>query len=54
MQEASPRTAAHDPISALVGDDCSWCANGALTRAEFKGDDAAVCDDCGTPAARVW
>lgn len=41
-------------LAPLVGDDCAWCANGTLARESFKGDDAAVCENCGTPAARVW
>lgn len=54
MQETSWRNATEDPVAALVGGECSWCVNGELKKDEFKGDEAAVCDDCGTPAARVW
>lgn len=54
MQETSIQNAAEDPVSALVGHECSWCVDGALARTEFKGDDAAVCENCGTPAVRVW
>ena len=54
MPETSSQNVTEDPVAALVGDDCRWCVDGALTRDEFKGDDAAVCDNCGTPAVRVW
>lgn len=54
MQRPSSRNETEPVLAALAGDDCRWCDSGTLTRAEFKGDDAAVCDECATPAARVW
>lgn len=54
MQHASSPDASESLLTALVGEDCRWCATGTLVREEFKDDDAAVCDDCGTPAVRVW
>jgi hypothetical protein len=54
MQQVSSKATSDSVLAALVGDDCSWCATGALTREEFKGDAAVVCEECGTPAARVW
>jgi hypothetical protein len=54
MQQVSSQDASDALLAALVGDDCSWCATGTLAREEFRGDDAVVCEDCGTPAARVW
>lgn len=54
MQHANSQDASDSVLAALVGDECSWCATGALAREEFKGDEAVVCEECGTPAARVW
>lgn len=54
MQQVSSQDASEPVLVALVGDECSWCASGTLAREVFKGDEAVVCDDCGTPAARVW
>jgi hypothetical protein len=35
--------------------NCQWDGcEGTLGRATFKGDDALVCQTCGTPAVRVW
>ncbi|WP_168215805.1 HVO_A0556 family zinc finger protein [Halorussus ruber] len=41
-------------LAELVGEECCWCTSGTLAREEFKGDEAVVCDECGTPGARVW
>ena len=54
MQEAALQNATEPVLAALVGDDCNWCATGTLARDEFRGDDAVVCEDCETPAVRVW
>jgi hypothetical protein len=54
MQQVPSEDASGSLLAILVGDDCRWCAHGTLAREEFKGDDAAVCENCGTPAARVW
>ncbi|USZ67367.1 hypothetical protein NGM10_11565 [Halorussus salilacus] len=54
MQGTSRGTRTDSLLAALVGDDCNWCARGTLARGEFKGDDAVVCEECDTPAARVW
>ncbi|WP_202932651.1 HVO_A0556 family zinc finger protein [Halorussus salinus] len=54
MQQVTSQDTSDAVLAALVGDDCSWCATGALAREEFKGDAAVVCEECGTPAARVW
>ncbi|UPV75209.1 hypothetical protein M0R89_03850 [Halorussus limi] len=54
MQQVSSQDASTPVLAALVGDECSWCAAGTLAREEFKGDAAVVCEECGTPAARVW
>ena len=32
---------------------CQYC-DGDLVRGTFKGDEAILCDDCDTPAVRVW
>jgi hypothetical protein len=54
MQSKTQQRSSNTLLASLVGDDCSWCRTGTLAREEFKSDDAAVCDECGTPGARVW
>jgi hypothetical protein len=54
MQQISSQNTSESVLAALVGDECSWCASGTLARETFKGDDAVVCENCGTPAVRVW
>lgn len=38
----------------LVGRSCHFCETGTLVAAEYKGNDAVVCPDCGTPAVQFW
>lgn len=42
-------------IERLDDTDCQWdgCA-GTLNRTTFGGDEAIVCETCGTPAVRFW
>ncbi|NHN60070.1 MULTISPECIES: HVO_A0556 family zinc finger protein [Halorussus] len=54
MQSVSSEVDPDALLAPLVGDGCAWCATGTLARDSFKGDDAVVCESCGTPAARVW
>ncbi|WP_167599459.1 HVO_A0556 family zinc finger protein [Halorussus marinus] len=54
MQRSSARHATDSVLATLAGDDCDWCSSGTLVRGRFKGDDAVVCEDCETPAVRVW
>ena len=54
MQQVSSQDTSDAVLTTLVGDDCSWCGAGTLAREEFKGDAAVVCEECGTPAVRVW
>jgi hypothetical protein len=54
MQHLSSNDTSESLLASLIGDECSWCAAGTLARAEFKRDDAVVCDECGTPGVRVW
>ncbi|WP_162224350.1 HVO_A0556 family zinc finger protein [Halorussus amylolyticus] len=54
MQETSRSGTTESMLRSLVGDDCCWCTAGTLTRETFKGDDAVVCENCETPAVRVW
>lgn len=54
MQRVPSNDVTEPLLAALAGDDCRWCGTGTLAREEFKGDDAVVCDACGTPAVRVW
>ncbi|RQG96030.1 HVO_A0556 family zinc finger protein [Natrarchaeobius chitinivorans] len=41
-------------VDALVGGNCSYCEDGTLVRDSYKGNAAAVCDCCETPAVQVW
>jgi hypothetical protein len=43
-----------DPIAVLVGADCGWCGATALGRGRYKDDRAVVCENCGTPALRLF
>lgn len=54
MQQVPSQDASESLLATLVGGDCRWCATGTLAREEFKGDAAVVCENCGTPAVRVW
>jgi hypothetical protein len=54
MQQVPSQNTSKSLLATLVGGDCRWCATGTLVREEFKGDAAAVCENCGTPAVRVW
>ncbi|WP_345783334.1 HVO_A0556 family zinc finger protein [Natrialbaceae archaeon AArc-T1-2] len=38
----------------LEHSDCAFCSDGSLNQMMFDGNDAVVCDNCGTPAAQVW
>ncbi len=41
-------------VLALVeGTECAYC-QGTLVSAQYKGNEAVVCDDCGTPAVQIW
>lgn len=46
--------ARNQPVEALAGADCRWCDAATLAEAEYKGDRALVCPDCGTPALRLF
>jgi len=39
-------------VAAVVGDTCAFCENGTLERDTYRGNDAAVCSTCGTPAVQ--
>ena len=41
-------------LGRLEGRDCPACTDGKLARAEYKGNEAVVCEECGTPRAQVW
>ncbi len=41
-------------IGCLVGEKCQWCDNGTLVHDTYKGNEAAICDACETPAAQLW
>jgi hypothetical protein len=51
---ATTRTDIDDLFSRLTVDHCQYCEGGTLSRGIYKGAPAVVCDDCGTPALRVW
>lgn len=42
-------------VEKLSGTECQYDeCGGRLRRSTFKGDVAVVCEDCGTPAVRLW
>lgn len=55
-------TRANDPVEdgrrrlfeQLADQECGFCSGGSLVRAQFRGNDAVVCEECGTPAVRLW
>lgn len=38
----------------LEGRACAFCDDGTLERDEYKGNNAVVCDECGTPTVQSW
>lgn len=40
-------------LGKLDEDDCEFC-EGDLVASTYKGNDAVVCDDCGTPTIQLW
>lgn len=41
-------------LAILEGQPCPACSDGELERGEYKDNDAAICDSCGTPQVQVW
>lgn len=54
MQRQESGSDLHPVIDALEGTDCSFCDGGELVQDSYKGNDAVVCDVCGTPGAQLW
>lgn len=54
MEQSADQVPASPIIEELLGAECVWCELGELALEAYKGDTAVVCDNCGTPAARVW
>ncbi|WP_198667899.1 HVO_A0556 family zinc finger protein [Saliphagus sp. LR7] len=53
MEQLGEESVERDPVLAVLeGDDCTHCDSGTLTRDDYKGDDAVVCEECGVPGAR--
>ncbi|WP_435183697.1 HVO_A0556 family zinc finger protein [Halobellus sp. EA9] len=49
-------SARRDPeqlLDRLDTTDCHYC-DGDLDAGTYKGSEAILCEDCGTPAVRVW
>ncbi|WP_191965514.1 MULTISPECIES: HVO_A0556 family zinc finger protein [Haloferax] len=40
-------------LKKLGDDECVYC-DGDLVESTYKGNDAVICDDCGTPAIQLW
>lgn len=38
----------------LEGRSCKYCEAGTLERETYEGNDALVCESCGTPQAQIW
>ncbi|WP_338004619.1 HVO_A0556 family zinc finger protein [Natronoglomus mannanivorans] len=54
MQQLNGGKSGHEQLlRGLSGQSCAYC-DGTLTREQFQSDEAVVCDECGTPAARIW
>jgi hypothetical protein len=43
----------HALLDRLAGTDCRFCG-GAVAPGEYKGNAAAVCGACGTPAVQLF
>ena len=41
-------------MESVLQGTCSYCGRDSLARESYKGNDAVVCEDCGTPAAQFW
>ena len=41
-------------LATLAGRSCPDCADGELERETYKGKQAVVCGQCGTPRVQVW
>ena len=41
-------------LARLEGRACAFCSTGELVRSTYKGNDAVVCEDCGTPRVQFW
>ncbi|MFB6155645.1 MAG: HVO_A0556 family zinc finger protein [Haloferacaceae archaeon] len=48
------RTDIDDLFAELDDDRCQYCDGGSLVRGTFKEAPAVLCENCGTPALRVW
>ncbi len=51
---ARARSAGRELLVTLEGRDCQFCADGELVRDEYRGNDAVLCETCGTPIAQLW
>lgn len=54
MQSTDDSVVRDSVLVALEGSTCAFCEEGELLQSSFKGNDAVVCDVCGTPGAQVW
>lgn len=43
-----------DFLDLLIDRSCFDCEDGTLERDTYKGNEAVVCDECGTPRAQSW
>ncbi|GAB3017478.1 HVO_A0556 family zinc finger protein [Natronobiforma cellulositropha] len=51
---SQPDVSHHQLLVTLEGRDCDFCEGGTLERRSYKGNLAAVCGSCHTPAAQIW
>ena len=54
MQHIEERDASHVIIDQLTGQSCTFCDGGRLNSEKYKGNQAVVCEDCGTPIVQLW
>ncbi|WP_435552679.1 HVO_A0556 family zinc finger protein [Natrinema sp. CGMCC1.2065] len=54
MQLPDQATGEQHLLENLEGQACAFCEEGQLVRGSYKGNTAALCDECGTPGAQLW
>jgi len=54
MQQIKERDDSHVIINRLTGQTCTFCDDGRLDSEKYKGNQAVVCEDCGTPVVQLW
>lgn len=53
-QEQASRFSQNNLLKQLEERDCEFCENGVFIVGSYKGNDAVICDTCGTPILQFW